>query len=178
MSVLKDVTSAGVAIAKETGGNLATIATNSAAQATAAKQDTAAAILTTIDADTGNIATSAASLDGKTPALVGGRVPVDGSGVTQPVSGTVAVSSVAGNVAITATTLPLPTGASTSTLQGAGLPTALGGAGGLIIEGVTDGFPVAVQLGSSSNNDVSAELRSINETLRDIRALLAGMASG
>lgn len=28
------------------------------------------------------------SIDGKTPALVGGRQPVDGSGVTQPVSGT------------------------------------------------------------------------------------------
>lgn len=33
---------------------------------------------------TGNAALS--SLDGKTPALVGGRIPVDGSGVTQPVS--------------------------------------------------------------------------------------------
>jgi len=30
---------------------------------------------------------SLTSIDGKTPALVGGRVPVDGSGVTQPVSG-------------------------------------------------------------------------------------------
>lgn len=35
--------------------------------------------------DTGNA--SLASLDGKAPALVSGRVPVDGSGVTQPVSG-------------------------------------------------------------------------------------------
>lgn len=34
---------------------------------------------------TGNA--SLASIDGKAPALVGGRVPVDGSGVTQPVSG-------------------------------------------------------------------------------------------
>jgi hypothetical protein len=50
--------------------------------------------------DTGN--TSLASIDGKTPALVTGRVPVDGSGVTQPVS---------------AASLPLPTGASTSALQ-------------------------------------------------------------
>lgn len=32
---------------------------------------------------------SLTSIDGKTPALVSGRVPVDGSGVTQPVSGTV-----------------------------------------------------------------------------------------
>lgn len=40
---------------------------------------------------TGN--TSLSSIDTKTPALVSGRVPVDGSGVTQPVSGTVAVSN-------------------------------------------------------------------------------------
>lgn len=38
------------------------------------------------------------SIDGKTPALVSGRVPIDGSGVTQPVS---------------ASSLPLPTGAAT-----------------------------------------------------------------
>lgn len=37
--------------------------------ATSAKQDTAAAILTTMDADTGAIATSVASIDTKTPAL-------------------------------------------------------------------------------------------------------------
>lgn len=36
---------------------------------------------------TGN--TSLSSIDTKTPALVSGRVPVDGSGVTQPVSGTI-----------------------------------------------------------------------------------------
>lgn len=45
---------------------------------------------------TGN--TSLASIDTKTPALVSGRQPVDGSGVTQPVS---------------AVSLPLPTGAAT-----------------------------------------------------------------
>jgi hypothetical protein len=49
---------------------------------------------------TGN--TSLGSIDTKTPALVTGRVPVDGSAVTQPVS---------------ASSLPLPTGASTSALQ-------------------------------------------------------------
>ena len=52
---------------------------------------------------TGN--TSLASIDAKTPALVAGRQPVDGSGVTQPVS---------------AAALPLPTGASTGALQTAG----------------------------------------------------------
>lgn len=52
---------------------------------------------------TGN--TSLANIDSKTPSLVSGRQPVDGSGVTQPVS---------------AVSLPLPTGASTSVLQGTG----------------------------------------------------------
>lgn len=52
---------------------------------------------------TGN--TSLASIDTKTPALVTGRVPVDGSGVTQPIS---------------AASLPLPTGAATSALQTTG----------------------------------------------------------
>lgn len=51
----------------------------------------------------GNV--SLASIDTKTPALVGGRQPVDGSGVTQPVS---------------AIALPLPAGAATSALQGTG----------------------------------------------------------
>lgn len=68
--------------------------------ATSANQTTQTGLLTTIDADIGAIATSTASVDTKTPALVSGRVPVDGSGVTQPVS----VAS-----------LPLPTGAATET---------------------------------------------------------------
>ena len=55
---------------------------------------------TDVKQDTGNA--SLASLDGKAPALVSGRVPVDGSAVTQPVS---------------AATLPLPTGAATSAKQ-------------------------------------------------------------
>lgn len=46
--------------------------------------------------------TSLASIDAKTPALVSGRQPVDGSGVTQPIS---------------AASLPLPTGASTAANQ-------------------------------------------------------------
>lgn len=48
---------------------------------------------------------SLASIDGKTPALVSARVPVDGSGVTQPVS---------------ASALPLPTGAATGAKQDTG----------------------------------------------------------
>jgi hypothetical protein len=45
--------------------------------ATLAEQQAQTALLTTIDADTGAIATSTASIDTKTPALVSGRVPVD-----------------------------------------------------------------------------------------------------
>jgi hypothetical protein len=59
--------------------------------ATAANQSTQTAILTNIDSNT--------------PALVGGRVPVDGSGVTQPIS---------------AIALPLPTGAATESRQADG----------------------------------------------------------
>lgn len=54
---------------------------------------------------------SLASIDGKTPALVGGRVPVDGSGVTQPVSGTFWPAT----QPISASALPLPSGAATET---------------------------------------------------------------
>lgn len=49
------------------------------------------------------------TINGKLPTLSGGRLPVDGSGVTQPVSGTVTVGS------ITASSAPLPTGAATET---------------------------------------------------------------
>jgi len=52
---------------------------------------------------TGNATLS--SIDTKTPNLVSGRVPVDGSSVTQPIS---------------AVSLPLPTGASTAALQTSG----------------------------------------------------------
>ena len=47
-------------------------------------------VATAANQSTGN--SSLSSIDGKTPALVSGRVPVDGSGVTQPVSGSVTVS--------------------------------------------------------------------------------------
>lgn len=89
--------------------------------------------------DTGNA--SLASIDGKLPALAGGRVPVDASGVT--LSGTVAQGVGAGAAApwscrltdgtafykgttpsdtqpVSAAALPLPAGASTSALQTAG----------------------------------------------------------
>ena len=50
-------------------------------------------VATAANQSTGN--SSLSSIDGKVPALVSGRVPVDGSGVTQPVSGSVTVSGVA-----------------------------------------------------------------------------------
>lgn len=46
---------------------------------------------------------------------VTGRLPVDGSGVTQPVSGTVTANAGTGTFAISAAALPLPTGAATET---------------------------------------------------------------
>lgn len=58
--------------------------------------------LSSIEVDTSAIASSVSSIDGKTATLVSGRVPVDGSGVTQPVS---------------AASLPLPSGAATSANQ-------------------------------------------------------------
>ena len=67
---------------------------------TLAEQQSQTTLLGTIDTDTGSISTSVSSINTKTPTLVGGRVPVDGSGVTQPIS---------------ASTLPLPSGASTET---------------------------------------------------------------
>jgi hypothetical protein len=71
-------------IAKESGGNLATLAAKDFA--TSAKQDTGNASL--------------ASIDTKTPALVSGRVPVDGSGVTQPISGTVTANAGTGTFTV------------------------------------------------------------------------------
>lgn len=58
-------------------------------------------------ADLDAINSSTAAINAKTAALVSGRVPVDGSGVTQPVSGSVSVSnfpatqSVSGTVTVT-----------------------------------------------------------------------------
>lgn len=60
---------------------------------------------------TGN--TSLSSIDGKLPALVSNRVPVDGSGVTQPVSGTFWQAT----QPVSAASLPLPSGAATSANQ-------------------------------------------------------------
>ena len=57
-------------------------------------------VATAANQSTGN--SSLSSIDGKTPALASGRVPVDGSGVTQPVSGTFwqATQPISGSVSI------------------------------------------------------------------------------
>ena len=134
----------GISAAKE-NGNLATIAANTTNAGTptvtgvvTANLGTIAGAATSALQTTGN--SSLSSLDSKTPALVSGRQPVDGSGVTQPVTGTVGLSSgsaVIGKVGIdpatntvqvsnfpatqpiSAVALPLPTGAATSTKQDA-----------------------------------------------------------
>lgn len=64
---------------------------------------------TEVKQDTGN--TSLASIDTKTPALSGGRVPVDGSGVTQPVSDGGSSLTVDGTVAVTNSDLTTLAGA-------------------------------------------------------------------
>jgi hypothetical protein len=74
------------ALALETGGNLAAVSTNLGAQAdSAATTDTGSfSLMGFVKRALQNWTT----LLGRIPALVSGRIPVDGSGVTQPVSGT------------------------------------------------------------------------------------------
>ena len=78
---------------------------------TLTEQQSQTTLLGTIDTDTGAIASSASSIDSKTPTLVSGRVPVDPSGVTQPVSGTFWQAT----QPVSAASLPLPSGAATET---------------------------------------------------------------
>lgn len=88
---------------------------------TAALQTTGNAILTTIDADTGNIATSVASVDTKTPslgqALAAASVPVvlTAAQITTltPLATVAATQSGTWNVTNVSGTVSLPTGAST-----------------------------------------------------------------
>lgn len=71
-----------------------------AAPATAGNQTSTNTKLDTLISQTDGVEASLSSIDTKTPALVSGRQPVDGSGVTQPIS---------------AVSLPLPTGSATET---------------------------------------------------------------
>lgn len=93
---------------------------------TLAEQQSQTTLLGTIDSDTAAIALATDNINTKTPALVSGRVPVDGSGVTQPVSiaASVAVTGPltdtelrATAVPVSAASLPLPSGAATAANQ-------------------------------------------------------------
>lgn len=97
--------------------------------------------------DTGNASLS--SIDGKTPALVSGRQPVDGSGVTQPVS-SAASSQADGHSATLGATADADTALTivgrvkklVSLLAG-GLPAALGAGGGIKVDGSGTPLPVS-----------------------------------
>ena len=71
--------------AQETGGNLATIATNSGTQATAALQTNGNTSLSSIATNTGNAATSAATIATQTNGVA--KDGTDGTGITPPSGG-------------------------------------------------------------------------------------------
>lgn len=77
----------------DASGNLKTVVSNFPATqpVSAAALPLPAGASTAANQTTAN--TSLSSIDTKTPALVSGRQPVDGSGVTQPVSGTVSANA-------------------------------------------------------------------------------------
>lgn len=85
------------------------------------------------------------SIDGKTPALVSGRVPVDGSGVTQPIS---------------AASLPLPTGAATSALQTSG-NASLTSIDGKIVVVDTGSVTISSALPAGTNNIGDVDVLSL-----------------
>lgn len=114
--------------------------------------------------DVGN--TSLGSIDTKTPALVTGRVPVDGSGVTQPIS---------------AAALPLPTGAATEAKQDTQI-TSLGtivtqtaglalettqAAGNVLIGAVTETAPAS----DTASSGLNGRLQRIAQRLTSLLAL-------
>lgn len=97
---------------------------STAGLATETEQQAQTALLTTIDADTGSISTSAASIDGKTPALgqalAAGSVPVvltaaQVSTLTPQTDALTDVQLRASAVPVSVASLPLPTGAATQT---------------------------------------------------------------
>lgn len=103
-------------LALESGGNLATIKTNT--------DNLSLSIGSTTSGQKGNlilgaVTTSAPSyttLQSNPLSLTtSGLLRVDGSGVTQPISGTVTANAGTGTFAISAASLPLPTGAATET---------------------------------------------------------------
>lgn len=97
---------------------------STAGLATETEQQSQTALLTTIDADTGSISTSAASIDGKTPALgqalAAGSVPVvltaaQVSTLTPQTDALTDIQLRASAVPVSAASLPLPTDAATQT---------------------------------------------------------------
>jgi hypothetical protein len=92
---------------------------------------------------TGNA--SLASIDGKTPALVSGRQPVDGSGVTQPVS---------------AASLPLPTGAATAAKQPALGTAGVSSTDVISVQGIASGtaLPVSGTVAATQSGNWTARL--------------------
>lgn len=117
-------------------------------------------------ASDGPAVTALTSIDGKTPALVSGRQPVDGSGVTQPIS---------------ASSLPLPTGAATAAKQ-----PALGTAGipstdVLTVQGAASGtaLPVAAaSLPLPTGAATSALQTTGNTSLSSIDSKFPAQVSG
>lgn len=118
---------------------------------------------------------------GRLPALVTGRIPVDGSGVTQPVSisgavpvtgtfwqatqpvsGTVTANAGTGTMAVSATSLPLPALAATSTKQ-----PALGTAGAasadvITVQGIAAGTPMRVDLAATGSNATALNVTCVS----------------
>jgi len=100
------------------------IQVSTAGLATETEQQAQTALLTTIDADTGSISTSAASIDGKTPALgqalAAASVPVvltaaQVSTLTPQTDALTDIQLRASAVPVSAASLPLPTDAATQT---------------------------------------------------------------
>jgi len=100
---------------------------------------------------TGN--SSLSSIDTKTPALVSGRVPVDGSGVTQPVSGSVTVTQGTGtNLHVVVDSAPTTTVTGTVTANAGTGPWPVTDNGGSL---TVDGTVAATQSGTWNVTNIS-----------------------
>jgi len=108
------------------------------------------------------IKNSVASMDTKAPALVSGRVPVDGSGVTQPIS---------------AASLPLPTGAATeatlSTLNGK-IPATVAGSQPVTLR---DASGTAILVSAAGSLSVTNEVLTASGNITTQNLVPAGTAT-
>lgn len=166
--------------AQETGGNLATIVTNTTGVATAANQATANTALSAIESNTANIpskgsATTANSL----PVNIASdqTVPVSASSLPLPTGAATAANQTTANTSL-ATIATNTTGVSTSTNQTAPQGSVNGGTAGSVSElsaGVyrssaitlTNGQQAALPLDASGNLLVSAKQTSTPWTVAD-----------